>query len=183
MPTLAECFMNFSQHLVTHCRVQRYAFAGTPVACKIHGQMIRTRSSVLSRSFRLNDSTQSLKQRSTTLLYILRLQKHTANCNLQRHETTQSHLIHLSLTCISSICVMRAFFCASGRPSKPSIGLFMLVRSVQTAELGGAASLEFADEQSSFVVGQAQVKMRYMLQDRDESARAAPKSNKAADLI
>ncbi len=34
---------------------------------------VLTRSSLLSRSFRRNDSTQSLKQRSTTLLYIRKL--------------------------------------------------------------------------------------------------------------
>ena len=50
---------------------------------------------------------------------------------------------------------MRAFFCASGKPSKPSIGLFMFVRSVQTAKSVGAASREFGDGQSRFEVGQA----------------------------
>ena len=76
---------------------------------------------------------------------------------------------------------MRAVFCASGRPSKPSIGLFMLVSSVQTAKLLGAAATKFANEQSSFVFGQAWVKVRQRIH---ESAEAAPKSNKAAaDLI
>ena len=49
---------------------------------------------------------------------------------------------------------MRAFFCASGKPSKPSIGLFMLARSVQTARLVGVVSLEFFNEQSRVEIGQ-----------------------------
>ena len=64
----------------------KYAFAVTPVASKIFSLIVLTRSSVLSRSFRLNESTQSLKQRSTTLLYILKLQKHTAHSYQQSHE-------------------------------------------------------------------------------------------------
>lgn len=49
-PTRIECFKNFSAHLRTHV------------------------SSCLSKVLRLNVSTQSVKHRSTSVLYILRLQ-------------------------------------------------------------------------------------------------------------
>lgn len=57
---------------------------------------VLTRSSLLSKSFRRNDSTQSLKQRSTTLLYIRKL--HVVPCCWRTMSLPVSRALMASLT-------------------------------------------------------------------------------------
>ena len=77
--TLAECLRNFSQHLVTHCEEEGRTGPGTQSQCPSHSQrrsslsLSLTLSSLLSRFFLRNESTQSLKHFSTSLLYIRKL--------------------------------------------------------------------------------------------------------------
>ena len=77
------------------------------------GRQWHTFSSLASKSFRRKDSTQSLKQRSTTELYIRRLQAQgtMVSSTLCKHHCAAPKVqTHLSRTCISSICCMRACF-------------------------------------------------------------------------
>ena len=77
--TLAECLRNFSQHLVTHCEEEGRTGPGSQSQCPSHSQrrsslsLSLTLSSLLSRFFLRNESTQSLKHFSTSLLYIRKL--------------------------------------------------------------------------------------------------------------
>lgn len=86
-PVLALCFMYFSQHLVTHClffcvyvlfAVRFIVSAGRKDVIKKpktteEEKSYLTFSSAGSISFLRNESTQSLKQRSTSELYMRRL--------------------------------------------------------------------------------------------------------------